>query len=82
MRPLEDREKANRLDVHPLFLPPYSPDLQPIELGWKDLKREFSAMLVFDQAISAATDMALQLFMERKESYSRRWTEIFIDDKG
>jgi transposase len=32
------KEKAGALQIERFFLPPYSPDLMPIEFGWKDLK--------------------------------------------
>ena len=31
--------RAEELDIYFIYLPPYSPDLNPIESGWKDLKR-------------------------------------------
>ena len=34
------RTLAQELDIHFIYLPPYSPDLNPIEFGWKDLKRD------------------------------------------
>ncbi|MHC1572248.1 MAG: transposase [Methanosarcinales archaeon] len=46
--------------MHFIYLSPYSPDLDPIEYGWKDLKRELSSILNFD---------------ERKQGYSRYWVE-------
>ena len=33
------REAAEKLNIKLVFLPPYSPDLNPIEFGWKDMKR-------------------------------------------
>jgi len=33
------RESCERLGIGRTFLPPYSPDLNPIEFGWKDAKR-------------------------------------------
>ena len=42
------RAVARDLDIFFVFLPPYSPDLNPIEFGWKDLKRELAAKLDFD----------------------------------
>ncbi|MHC1584573.1 MAG: transposase [Methanosarcinales archaeon] len=30
--------------MHFIYLPPYSPDLNTIEFGWKDLKRENRAI--------------------------------------
>ena len=58
--------------------PPYSPDLNPIEFGWKDLKRELSNILDFNEMIKSCEGVALDLFDERKQSYSRYWVEELI----
>jgi transposase len=57
--------RAEELDIHFIYLPPYSPDLNPIEFGWKDLKRELSSVLDFDEMIERSEGIALELF--RKE---------------
>ena len=72
---------AGDLSIFLVFLPPYSPDLQPIEFGWKDLKRELAAKLDFDGMIDASGPTALRLFDERKETYAARWAESFICPK-
>jgi len=33
------REEAEKLNISLVYLPPYSPDLNPIELVWKSVKR-------------------------------------------
>jgi len=69
---------AEGLDIHFIYLPPYSPDLNPIEFGWKDLKRELSSILDFDEMIERSEGVALDIFGERKYSYSRYWVDEFI----
>ncbi|MHC1584588.1 MAG: hypothetical protein ACXQTM_08225 [Methanosarcinales archaeon] len=54
-------------------LPLYSPDLNPIEFGWKDLKRELSNILDFDEMIKSCEGVASDYFGERKQGYSRYW---------
>ncbi len=73
---------AGDLSIFLVFLPPYSPDLQPIEFGWKDLKRELAAKLDFDGMIDASGPTALRLFEERKERYSAHWVESFITERS
>jgi hypothetical protein len=73
---------ARDLSIFLVFLPPYSPDLQPIEFGWKDLKRELAAKLDFDSMIDTSGPAALKLFGERKHTYSASWVESFICPKG
>jgi hypothetical protein len=73
---------AADLSLYLVFLPPYSPDLQPIESGWKDLKRELAARLDFDGMIDASGPAALRLFHERKETYAAHWTESFITERS
>ena len=76
------RVKVAELEIFCVFLPPYSPDLQPIEFGWKDVKREVSGILDFDRAVFEAKGIALKLFNDRKMSYAKHWSEIFICPKG
>jgi hypothetical protein len=76
------RGAAKDLDIFFAFLPPYSPDLQPIEFAWKDLKRELAAKLDFDGMIDASGPTTLKLFDERKETYAAQWTQSFICPKG
>lgn len=39
-------EYAEMPDIHLVFLPPYSPDLNPIEYIWKDVKKEISTHFI------------------------------------
>jgi len=45
-----------------LFLPPYSPDLNPIEHWWAKIKNAIrSALQVFDHNLTIATDFAFEI---------------------
>ena len=69
---------AEEFNIYFIYLPPYSPDLNPIEFGWKDLKGELSGILDFDEMFERSESIALELFGERKYSYSRYWVNEFI----
>ena len=74
-------EKAKTLHITRVFLPPYSPDLMPIEFGWKDVKRELSGYLNFDEALGLAKETALSLFSQRKFGYAKHWICSFMCPK-
>lgn len=75
------KEKAKTLHITRAFLPPYSPDLMPIEFGWKDVKRELGAYLNFDEVICMAKETALRLFSQRRFGYAKHWICSFICPK-
>ncbi len=75
-------ERARELGVVFVYLPPYSPDLNPIEFGWRDLKRELSRFLGFDEMVGSCVSVGLRLFGERKFSYTNRWVEKFVKAKS
>ncbi|MEO9310106.1 MAG: transposase [Nitrososphaera sp.] len=72
-------ERAAELEIEFVHLPPYSPDLNPIEFGCKDLKKELGSMLDFDQMVENVQEVAVQLFWHRKKSYSGYWDRRFTD---
>ena len=74
-------EKAKALGITRVFLPPYSPDLMPIEFGWKDVKRELSSYLNFDEALCQAKETVLSLFSQRKFGYAKHWICSFMCPK-
>lgn len=72
------RESCEYLSIRPVFLPPYSPDLNPIEFGWKDAKRELSSILEFDRMVQVCRSTVLKLFKERKNGYVDCWVRSFL----
>ena len=70
-------EEAEKLNIDLLYLPPYSPDLNPIEFEWKDMKKELAKFLSFDEVVRNAKSIAEMLMKERKHGYLRSWLEKF-----
>lgn len=70
--------QAERLDIELVFLPPYSPDLNPIEFIWKSVKRVVSATFV--KGLDDMKDVIAAAFMDlsRKLSFASSWTDRFI----
>ncbi|MDG7037170.1 MAG: hypothetical protein JRM72_07280 [Nitrososphaerota archaeon] len=60
----------------------YSPDLNPIEFSWKDIKKELSSWLDFDIMVENAVPVAMEVFKKRKMNYSRNWMAKFIEVKS
>jgi putative transposase len=72
------KRRAEELKISLVYLPPYSPDLNPIEFCWKDMKRELSRILSFDQMVLESREITTKLLHDRKDSYSRHWKEVFL----
>lgn len=74
------REFCQKNKIILVYLPPYSPNLNPIEFMWKDLKKKLSEyyqenvenLKIIGQAIS---DELLEL---RQFSYTAKWREKFL----
>jgi transposase len=69
---------AQEIDIHFIYNIPYSPDLNPIEFGWKDFKREISKYTYFNEAIVKSHDCALNILYYRKDGYSKSWVDKFL----
>jgi len=70
--------KAAELDIHLVFLPPYSPDLNPIEYIWKSLKRVVSKTRITDREHMTSVLEGHFKTEASKLSYSAYWRALFL----
>lgn len=75
------REKAKELNIILIYLPPYSPDLNPIEYLWKSIKRiiSISEIETREELIKTARDGFFS--MTASLSAARMWIPRFLYDK-
>ena len=72
-------EHAEELDIHFVFLPPYCPQFNPIELVWKSIKRVVSGMFILERY--QLIDVVRENFMKEtsKTSYLEGWMRTFFN---
>ena len=69
---------AERLGITFVFLPPYSPDLNPIEFIWKSIKREISSMfLMCKEELKEIVENLFYIFASSL-SFAKAWIEKFL----
>ena len=71
------RKEAEKLGIHLVFLPPYSPDLNPIEFVRKSLKKLISEVFIgsVDELKCFVKEKIPVLF--RNRGYAKGWFEKF-----
>jgi putative transposase len=75
---LKVAEKALELGIDLIFLPPYSPDLNPIEFIWKSIKRIIlKSFLDSRESMFHLIENAFLSFSESK-SYAKSWISRFL----
>ncbi|KXB02371.1 hypothetical protein AKJ43_01920 [candidate division MSBL1 archaeon SCGC-AAA261D19] len=74
-------EKAEKLGIKLILLPPYSPDLNPLEQIWKSLKRAISPIFVKtkEEFLDAIRTAFLEL--SSRLSFAMGWAEKFLPGK-
>ena len=72
---------ANDLGIELIFLPPYSPDLNPIEFIWKSIKRVISPRFIIDIEHMKAIIGEKFLEFSSSISFARGWVDTFLGDK-
>jgi len=72
------KEYAKKIGICLVYLPPYSPDLNPIEFTWKSLKRKLSTTFV--KTTEEMKKIIRESWMELSKSitFAESWMEKFI----
>jgi len=72
------RRTAQMLDIILVFLPPHSPDLNPIEFIWKSIKKELSGMFLMCK--EEVRDTVERLFYKfcSSLSFAKAWIKRFL----
>jgi putative transposase len=75
------KEKAKELNIELIYLPPYSPDLNPIEYLWKSIKRIISVSEIENkyELIAIVRDGFFSLGANL--SFAKMWIPRFLYDK-
>ena len=75
---LEYAENNNILLIH---LPPYSPDLNPIEFIWKSVKRDiFTKFLGSEEHLKYIVSNRFYWYSQKK-TYARSWMKKFLSEE-
>ena len=74
-------EKANELNMSLIFLPPYSPDLNPIEFIWKSIKKIVTTISPYD--VDRLKEIIANAFyyFTQSISFAKKWIQYFLYDK-
>jgi putative transposase len=72
------RETAEKLSIDLVFLPPYSPNLNPIEFIWKSIKRELSPLFI--KTKEEMRRLIKKHFKKYSQSltYASKWIKKFL----
>jgi transposase len=75
------RQYAEEYGINLVYLPPYSPDLNPIEFIWKSIKREVSCKFIRD--VEHLKNLITEKFYEfsSKRSFAANWIKVFLGDE-
>jgi len=76
------QEKAGELDIRLVYLPPYSPDLNPIDQIWRGVKRRIST--AFFTAKEEFLNLIEQAYnqLSGKISYAQGWIQKFLPEQS
>lgn len=72
---------AEDCHIRLIFLPPYSPDLNPIEFIWKSIKRVVSRSFIKDLEYMKAIIYEKFLDYASRLSFAKSWIEKFLNGK-
>ncbi len=72
------REVAKELNIILTYLPPYSPDLNPIEFIWKSVKRHVSYLKVIKKEDIEKNVIEFYMKVSKSLSFAKSWISKFL----
>ena len=76
------KKEAEKLNISLVYLPPYSPDLNPIENIWKNVKRAVSEKTPLNMEELKETIAKAFKKLTKSISSAKNWIEKFLDNKS
>jgi len=76
------REKAEELGIRLTYLPPYSPDLNPIEQIWRCLKREISTAFFKTETEFLTLIEKTYEHLSTRLSFAKSWVQKFLPQQS
>jgi putative transposase len=75
------RKYAEEHGINLIYLPPYSPDLNPIEFIWKSIKREISCEFIRD--VDHMKGLIRENFyrFSARRSFAANWIKVFLGNE-
>jgi transposase len=75
------RRLARVLGINLIYLPPYSPDLNPIEFIWKSIKRDISCEFIRD--VIHLRQLITEKFYKYSASlgFASNWIDVFLGNQ-
>jgi putative transposase len=72
-------ERGDMLNIRLVFIPPYSPDLNPIQFIWKSVKRIVSITSINSEMDLKNTMKEGFLRLSCNKSFARSWNRKFLN---
>ena len=73
--------RAAKLNIYLVYLPSYSPDLNPIEFIWKSLKRQISNTFIASEMHLKHIVQVLFYRFSSSLSFAKSWIEEFLSEE-
>ena len=76
------KDAAEQLGIYLVFLPSYSPDLNPEEYLWKSMKREISKGLIKTEGEMKDAITKAWSSLSSRLSFAKHWIETFLNSES
>lgn len=72
------KQAAEKLDIYLVFIPPYSPDLNPEEYLWKSMKRDISKSFINTEEEMKTAIVKAWSSLSGSLTFAKHWIEEFL----